>query len=224
MKKVQKLKFSNLLHKHADIPYDNFHQASNFAYLTGYNAPGAILVLQTTIGRDHKSTLFLPTRSHQQTVFQGQEPSHEAVRELTGFDEVLSLETDYEPFMTSLIQQSNRETQFFVNQGTGTNKETWMQFMHPALSTTKGLENVSVAVADPFIAEFRLVKSEAEQNLLRKASEISAKSLEIVRGQLDGCQNESQVAEALNFASSNICEPGAARDKAFPTHKNGRNK
>merc|ERR1712178_329437 len=82
---------------------------------------------------------------------------------------------------------------------------------------TKSLENVTVVVADPFINEFRLHKSEAEQNLLRQSSEIASKTLEMVRNQVEDCQNESQILAALNFASSNITPPGANLDFSFPT-------
>lgn len=209
-----------IVYKTNDIPYGNFHQNSSFNYLSGWSEPGSIMLLETTMGRDHKSVLFVPRKTDQQSVHQGESATPEAIKEFTGVNEVLIIdhETDgFQEYVSELLKDSERDIQFFVNQGTGTNMDTWMQYMQPTLSMTKAFENVTVVIADPFISEFRLHKSEAEQKLLRQSCAIASKSLEMIREQTSQCTNESQIAAALNFASSNLSPPGCNPDFSFPT-------
>src|SRR5262249_1584766 len=55
--------------------YRDFHQESNFYYLTGYTGPNAILLLAA--GKPEDEILFLPTRHPDEEVWTGPEPDPE---------------------------------------------------------------------------------------------------------------------------------------------------
>jgi len=206
-----------LTYKSEDIPYEAFHQNADFNYLCGYLEPGSILLLETTMGRDIKSTLFVPQKDERRAIYEGKSPALEEVQEFTGVHQVLDMERDFFKYARSLLNDDGRPTQFFVNQGTPTNFDTQMRFMRPFLAETKPHEHITVVVADPFIAELRLFKSDAEQALLRESAGIAANAINAVREQLESVQNESQVRAALGFAANNFAPPGCQMTYAYPS-------
>ena len=69
-----------------------FFQDSNFYYLTGWQEPGAILIVTPFQNGKPASILFLPPRHPDQEKWTGRKlgPDDPDVRQLTGFDTVLA--------------------------------------------------------------------------------------------------------------------------------------
>src|ERR1035441_3348199 len=96
-----------------------FFQESNFYYLTGWQEPGAILLLTPPQDDRLYAVLFLPGRQPDQEKWTGRKtgPDDSNIGQLTGFDTVLPAES----FESELRKQLDRYSGIYTLGGQSTN-------------------------------------------------------------------------------------------------------
>jgi Xaa-Pro aminopeptidase len=153
-----------------------YRQDSDFYYLTGWNEPGAALMIVSDVvngapGRKYREVLFLPTRNLRMEKYTGVKldaatPNATAT---TGVDEVLP--------MTELPAQLNQ----LISADRGMARRIWTQPGAPQAAALSGWtaatlgEGAAPATRDvtQLTTELRLVKDDGELALLKKAADAS---------------------------------------------------
>lgn len=158
--------------RNADSEYP-FRQNSDFWYLTGFNEPQALLVLIKSDETHSHSVLFNRVQDKNAEIWFGRRLGQQAAPEKLGVDRALAWhETDEQ-----LFQLLNGLDVIYHAQGEYTFAD---KIVFSALEKLRrgGRQNLiaPVAIIDwrPLVHEMRLFKSPAEQDVLRKAGEISA--------------------------------------------------
>ncbi len=148
-----------------------FFQESNFYYLTGWQEPGAILVLAplpddaqapgfAAKERFPREILFLPQRNPDQEKWTGRKigPEDQNVREITGFEAVMPAER-FESEMRDILQAYAR---------------IYTLADQPAAARLKQLAPLrDIANAGPAIARLRMSKSPEEIALIQHATDVT---------------------------------------------------
>jgi Xaa-Pro aminopeptidase len=153
-----------------------YRQDEDFYYLTGWNEPGASLLivgddLKAQIPRKYAETLFLPTRDLRMEKYTGLklDAASPGVEQATGIDAV-------EP-MTALPAALNR----LINDDRRLVSNVWVQPEAPQAKALLGFVRVTLGldsnsssrdVTGP-VAQLRVVKDAGEIELLKKASDAS---------------------------------------------------
>lgn len=169
-----------------------FRQSNEFYYLTGLETPHAYLLLD---GRSGKSRLYLPHRNERRERGEGKTlaaEDSELVRELTGVDEVLGIERlPYQlwrymlraPFPTLYTMLSPAEgaqqsrDEILIGHGEAVadpfdgrpSREGWF-----ASRFRERYPQLEIADIAPVLDRMRIVKSPAEIELIRRASQLAA--------------------------------------------------
>lgn len=132
-----------------------FFQESNFYYLTGWQEPGAILLISPSQDDKPHEVLFLPRRQPDQEKWTGRKtgPDDANVTQLTGFDTVLPRES----FESELGRQLDHYSGIYTLPGAATSE---MKALAP-------LRDISDA--GPLIARLRMHKSPEELALIQKS-------------------------------------------------------
>jgi Xaa-Pro aminopeptidase len=172
----------------ADEPqmeYLDFRQDEDFYYLTGWNEPGAALlvvadapVAQTP--RGYKEILFLPTRDLRLEKYTGPklDAASPGVIKATGVDAVESM-TALPTVLNRLIEEDRKND---GGAGPRLAKNLWMQpgaepskALLSFLGATLGMESNALSAQDVTgpMEQLRAVKDEGEVALLKKASAVS---------------------------------------------------
>jgi Xaa-Pro aminopeptidase len=132
-----------------------FFQETNFYYLTGWQEPGAILLV--TPPQDDKSyaVLFLPRRQPDQEKWTGRKngPDDSNIGQLTGFDTVLPTDN----FETELRKQLDRYSGIYT---VGEASTAQLKALAPMRD---------ISGAGPLIARLRMHKSPAELALIQRS-------------------------------------------------------
>ena len=135
-----------------------FWQEPNFFYLTGWEEPGAILVMSPC-----EEALFVPRRDPERERWTGRKaaPEDADIRELTGFDRVFATE-EFEARLPELIKNASR---LYTLNGA------------PAAERLKALLPLRefTDIAAP-LARLRMKKSAAEIELIRRATAITVEA------------------------------------------------
>jgi Xaa-Pro aminopeptidase len=148
-----------------------FFQESNFYYLSGWQEPGAILLLAPLPEDSHASgyaskarlpreILFLPERNPTQEKWTGRKigPDEQNVREITGFDAVMPAER----FEAELLDVLQTYTRIYTLED------------QPASARLKQLAPLrAIGNAAPGIAKLRMSKSPEEIALIQHATDVT---------------------------------------------------
>lgn len=137
---------------HGDIR-SGFFQDSNFYYLTGWNEPGAALVLTPST-----EVLLLPRRNKEQEQWTGPKaaPGDSNIQSLTGFDKVMTIES-FEANLSKWVETGkNIYTLFDSSHGEGLRRMLPMR---------------DVRDASEAIARLRMTKSAAEIAMIQYATD-----------------------------------------------------
>lgn len=169
-----------------------FRQSNTFYYLSGLESPHAYLLLN---GRTKKSTLFLPHRNISMEQNQGKVLSvedRELIIELTGIEEVKGIEflsadlvgtglirppavSLYTPLSPAEIGNDSRDELLYAQ--ARSSADPWdSQVTREALFVKKLNERVpqfDIHDLSPLLDSMRLIKSEKEIELIRKATQIA---------------------------------------------------
>lgn len=196
----------------ADTEGEPFRQGNDFFYLTGWNQPGAAVVIAAARGdRPYTEVLLLPQRNLTQERWTG--PKLDAATpdaaKLTGFDRVESLDRIRDvlanvvrlPRTTILTDLSDRRTT------PSTVPLEWLRRVNAFPS------QVFFADAKPLIAELRLIKDAGEIALLRKATNATVAAHKAAAKALRPGVTENEIAGLIEYEFRR----GGCQGRAFPS-------
>ncbi|WP_133128120.1 Xaa-Pro aminopeptidase [Legionella nagasakiensis] len=160
---------ANELVRNGDAHY-RFRQDSDFYYLTGFNEPDALLCI--TSGKNSESILFNRPRDPMQEQWTGRRLGQEDAREVLGISAAYPL-SHVEKHLPKLL--ANRQAVYYP-MGRYT---FWERCIRQAWNEVKSQARRGIKAPEafcdiaPVLSEMRLIKSEAEIGLMRKAAAIS---------------------------------------------------
>lgn len=164
-----------------EVDFDTYRQDSDFYYLTGWNEPGAALLIQAAAGatdlhpaRTYREVLFLPTRNPHLELYTGAKldaASPDAPR-VTGVDEVQPM-TALPGILGSLIRSDRYIATDVWNEPDTEEARGFASWTATTLGTSAqpGLRDVR-----SLTPALRAIKDPGEMALLHKASDASVKA------------------------------------------------
>jgi len=160
-----------------------FFQESNFYYLTGWQEPGAILLLTPPQNDKPYAVLFLPRRNPEQEKWTGRKASSDDanISQLTGFDTVLPVES----FESELRKQLEHYSAIYT---LGEQSTTQLKALAP-------LRDISGA--GQLIARLRMHKSPEELSLIQRSIDVTLEAHRAAWKRAAPGANEYQVAAAM---------------------------
>ncbi|MCC7195758.1 MAG: aminopeptidase P N-terminal domain-containing protein [Gemmatimonadaceae bacterium] len=181
--------------------YENFWQAQNFRYLTGFLEPGAALLIVRRDGHD-RALLFVEPKDPAQEVWTGERLGVEAVRGATGMEgrDAGSLDTVLDSALAGAAHL------FVVGDYSASGADV------PALSTPRTRDDqfldrlkvrhagVAVTNATGTVMSLRARKSPAEVGLIRTAAKVSAAGHREVLRNIKPGMNEFEVQALAEYA------------------------
>jgi len=190
------------------LDFDSYRQDSDFYYLTGWNEPGAALMLvgpasatehqgQPTQAREYKEILFLPTRNLRTEQYTGakMDASTPGVSHITGIDNVESM-TSLAADLNKLISDDRRLALNIWTQPRAKAADPLLDYTAATLGTTATAPRDVTTLTLPL----RELKDAGEIELLKKASAASiAGQREMMRAVKPG-ETERTVAGAMTAA------------------------
>ena len=181
---------------------DGFFQESNFLYLTGWNEPGAILLIDA-----RNEILLLPVRNPKKEIFMGRlaAPGDEGLAARTGFTTVLAVEA-FESQLFKLLETSAKVLTLESHPQAG------------KLKTLLAMRKLSDAAA--LIAKLRAVKSKTELALLQRSIDVTLDAHRAAWKRVRGGLYEYQIATTITAAYS---EAGCERNAYPPIVGSGKN-
>jgi Xaa-Pro aminopeptidase len=216
------------------LEYLDFRQDEDFYYLTGWTEPGAAVVIippaeaaAGTLGtgglgaraaQPYREILFLPTRNPRAEMYTGAkiDANTPDVTAKTGFDEVLPM-TELPAVLNKLIAGDRQRARSIYLQKDSVPGRALVHFT----AATLGMANVPDALD---IAELttplRAVKSPAEIELLKKASNASIAGQRAAMRAIQPGVNERKVAGVM---IGKLMEEGCERPSYAPIVGSGKN-
>ncbi|MEM7556965.1 MAG: aminopeptidase P N-terminal domain-containing protein [Cyanobacteria bacterium P01_A01_bin.84] len=158
---------------HNDVEYA-FRQDSDFFYLTGFNEPGSVAVLAPH-HEEHKFVLFVQPKSREKEVWTGYLTGVEAAKEKYGADEAYPIEELDE----KLLQYVEKADKIYYHLGRDRNLNHKVLGLWQTLMSTyakRGTGPIAIEDTAPTLHSMRLVKSDAELKLMRKAADIAVEA------------------------------------------------
>jgi Xaa-Pro aminopeptidase len=136
-----------------------FFQESNFYYLTGWQEPGAILLVAPPQDDKPYAVLFIPRRHPDQEKWTGRKagPDDSGISQLTGFDTVMPTGN----FESELRKQLDHYSSLYT---VGEQSTTQLKALAPMRD---------ISGAGPMIARLRMLKSPEELALLQKSIDVT---------------------------------------------------
>ncbi|XP_020627391.1 probable Xaa-Pro aminopeptidase 3 isoform X2 [Orbicella faveolata] len=193
-----------------DVPYP-FRQNTDFLYLTGFQQPDAVLVLQSVEGLPlpaHKSTLFIQPHDPKKVLWEGKRPGTKDAILFFGFDESYSIRN-----LASVLIDRYAGKDFCV----------WYDSLRPTHPTiheeiskvlfhTAKFSYKNLLVLGHNIHMLRLIKSDAEIKLLRESASLASRAItKVMRSTRPGLE-ESHLHTILEYE----CRMGGAERLAYP--------
>ena len=190
------------------LDFDPYRQDSDFYYLTGWNEPGAALLIvgpntdtgragQPAHKRDYKEILFLPTRNLRMEQYTGakMDASTPGVAHTTGVDSVEQM-TSLAADLNRLIADDRRRALSIWTQSHVKAADSLLDFTAATLGATAFESRDVTSLTMPL----RVIKDADEVDLLKKASAASiAGQREMMRAVKPG-ETERTVAGAMTAA------------------------
>ncbi|KAK9767280.1 aminopeptidase, variant 2 [Basidiobolus ranarum] len=165
-----------------------FHQNTDFLYLTGYNQPDAVTVLEKddSTERGYTMSMFVQPKKPEIELWEGARAGLEAAVDYFGADEA----HEYAKFGHHIRDLFNSDGPVYVD---FPDPIALYSYEHAVKSLTSK-ENASSKIKPlaPIIQEHRLFKSKAEARLMRESGEISGKSfIEIMKATRPGVSEQT---------------------------------
>ena len=158
---------------HNDVEY-NFRQDSDFFYLTGFDEPEAVAVLAPHHA-EHRFILFVRPKEREKEVWTGYRCGVEGAKEIYGADEAYSIaELD-----EKLPQYLEKADKIYYRLGRDRNFNEKILYHWQRLIATypkRGTGPTAIEDAGVVLHSMRLVKSQAELELMRQAAAISVEA------------------------------------------------
>ncbi len=156
---------------HNDVEYA-YRQDSDFFYLTGFNEAEAVAVLAPH-HEEHKFVLFVQPKDLEKETWHGYRAGVEGAKELYGADEAFPI-AELAEKLPKYLEKADRIYYHFGRDRTfdQTVLNHWQRLM--ATYPKRGTGPTAVEDSNIILHPMRLVKSETELALMRKAANISA--------------------------------------------------
>ena len=158
---------------HNDVEY-TFRQDSDFFYLTGFNEPNAVAVLAPH-HEDHKFVLFVQPKDPEKETWTGYRTGVEKAKEVYGADEAYPI-AELDEKLPQYLKTSDRIFYRLGQDEAFNNKvlKHWQRLMR--VYPKHGTGPIAIQDAGTILHPMRLLKSETELELMRKAANISVKA------------------------------------------------
>ncbi|MCL1465016.1 aminopeptidase P N-terminal domain-containing protein [Argonema galeatum A003/A1] len=158
---------------HNDVEY-NFRQDSDFFYLTGFNEPEAVVVLAPHHA-EHRFVLFVQPKDPEKETWTGYRVGVEAAKELYGADEAYSI-AELDEKLPKYLEKADR---IYYHLGRDEKfNDTVLKHWRGLIATygKRGTGPIAIEDTNFVLHSMRLVKSQAELELMRKAINISVEA------------------------------------------------
>lgn len=179
--------------RNGDVHY-KFRQDSNFYYLTGFNEPDAILVIDS----DGETSLFNKKCDELEEQWNGRVLGQDDASCILGVDFSYPID-DFNQQLTKLLV--NKKFIYYDLEQT----KNWQKYIFPTWQALKKQNRHEINTGEsfvnitPYLSEMRLIKSKSEVNLMRKAQEISIYAHLKAMRQVKKLQNESELEAELLY-------------------------
>ncbi|KAM9326846.1 xaa-Pro aminopeptidase 3 [Gastrophryne carolinensis] len=157
----------------SDIPFP-FHQHNDFLYLCGFLEPDSILLLQSQprhVLPSHSATLYVPHRDPSRELWDGPRSGVDGTTALTGVDQALPIE-DFKHIVPKLLDEGVVLWYDFVRPP---HTSLHTRFLLPLLETKSKYKH-KIKSPRHLIQQLRLIKSEAELELMKKSASITSRA------------------------------------------------
>uniref|UniRef100_D3TND4 Xaa-pro aminopeptidase n=1 Tax=Glossina morsitans morsitans TaxID=37546 RepID=D3TND4_GLOMM len=152
------------------IPYV-FRQNSDFYYLCGCLEPDTVLMMSIDDKNSIKSTLFMRPKDSHAELWEGTRTGVELASELFGVDESYPME-NFRPILIKLLQQ--QKPLIWYDSRVSDLPQLNKQIVN-VLDTTKSQEQLLSPIG--LVHGMRLIKSPAEQDLMRRTCQIASEAI-----------------------------------------------
>ena len=195
---------------HNDVDY-LFRQDSDFFYLTGFNEPGAVLVLSGGHS-EHKTVLFVQPKDLEKETWTGYRVGVEAAKRDYGVDEVFPI-AKLDKELAKYIEPAHKLYYRFGREPSFDSRvlALWQQFLNKMAKKAAG--PVAIEDSRQFMQQFRRVKSTAEIGQIRKAIAISAEAHNLAREMARPGVYEYEIQAAIE----NVFRRNGAMGPAYPS-------
>ncbi|XP_075038876.1 xaa-Pro aminopeptidase 3 isoform X2 [Mixophyes fleayi] len=159
------------LYMTSDIPFP-FHQNNDFLYLCGFLEPDSILFLQSRPGHElpsHTATLFVPRRDSGRELWDGPQSGPDGAVALTGVDQAFPIE-EFKHVLPRLLDEGVTLWYDYVRLPHPSLHSTFLQ----PLIDSKVKHRNRIKSPQLLVQQLRLLKSQAELELMKKAGHISS--------------------------------------------------
>jgi Xaa-Pro aminopeptidase len=179
-----------------------YRQDSDFYYLTGWNEPGAALLVvgpkQGLPGRSYREILFLPTRNLRVEQYTGPklDAATPGVTKMTGVDEVRPM-TELPAVLNEMIAADRGLARRLWAQPESTEARALVGFTAATLGMDAPPETHDVTTP---VAELRVVKDAGEIALMRKAAAASVKAQLVMMAAVKPGITELSIAGRMGVA------------------------
>ncbi|KAK0083869.1 hypothetical protein PV325_008092 [Microctonus aethiopoides] len=160
---------STKLYMSEKIPYV-FRQNTDFLYFTGCQEPDSVLVITANNDR-FESTLFVRKKDPRSELWDGPTTGVEVAAEMFGVDKSYPI-TEFELFINSLLHENGTNVIWYDNN----------DIIHPdihkkILQVVKSIGNRTFLSPKTIFHDIRLIKSEAEIELMKKSCKIASAAI-----------------------------------------------
>ena len=158
---------------HNDVEYA-FRQDSDFYYLTGFNEAQAVAVLAPSHS-EHRFVLFVQPKDREKEVWSGYRCGVEAAKQVYGADEAYPI-TELDEKLPQYLEKSDRIYYHLGRDRTfnDTILNHWQRLMRTY--PKRGTGPIAIEDTGPILHIMRLMKSQAELELMRKAADIAVEA------------------------------------------------
>jgi Xaa-Pro aminopeptidase len=195
---------------HNDVEY-NFRQDSDFFYLTGFDEPNAVAVFAPH-HESHRFVLFVQPRDPEKETWHGYRVGVEAAKERYGADAAYAI-TELEEHLPQYLEQADR---LYGHLGRDRDfNQTLLSHWQRLLATYSKRGTGPTALEDVgfTLHGLRMVKSEAELVLLRKAIAISVEAHDAAREMAKPGRYEHEIQAEMEY----IFRKNGAQGPAYPS-------
>ncbi|XP_039265337.2 xaa-Pro aminopeptidase 3-like [Styela clava] len=192
-----------------DIPYQ-FHQNTNFSYLTGFQEPDSCLVMESMPGCEypnHKSTLFVQKRDPVKELWNGIRAGTDGALEHTGVDYTEEIES-LGQFLTNHISEQNTIWFDFHRM---TNLQLHLNHVRGFLQTAHK-KGIQIRQVEAPIHEQRNIKSSEERTLMLKSCDVISEAISDTMAYCKPGMNEIELNARIEF----VAKKNGAQMLAFP--------
>jgi len=195
---------------HNDVDY-LYRQDSNFFYLTGFNEPGAVMVLTGSHDK-HKFVLFVRPKDLEKETWSGVRAGVEVAKEKYGADEAYPI-SQLEEKLDEYVIKSPRLYYHFGIDSAFNNRviQLWQKLLRQR--TKRGTGPVAIEDAQLLMQQFRRIKSSYELDKIRRAIAISVDAHNLAREMARPGLYEYEIQAAIE----NVFRQAGALGPAYPS-------